>query len=452
MILLLALLVAGPAAAQTIKDVLLETYLSNPQLAAGRARLRATDELVPQALSGWRPRVSLEGTYESVRGQGTLNQTEQGVDVDRSTTRAAAVVRQNLYNGGGTVAATSRAENLVRAERASLLALEQATLLNAIEAYTAVFRERAVYDLALINEERLKRQLQATRDRFNVGEVARTDVAQAEARLSRARADVEAATATLTSSTAFYRRVVGREPGKLARPERLKELPRTFADAEAIATTNPEIILASFNLAASQDDIDVSYADLLPDVDLTARAEHATEPQIATQSQRSATLGLALVIPLYQGGAEYSRVRQSRQTMQQRRNDLEARYRSVQETVTAAWEDVRSTAAAIVALRSEVRANDIALRGVQEENLVGARTVLDVLDAEQALFTSRVDLVRAERAEVLASYRLKAAIGELLADRIGLPVEPYDATANYRQVRDRLFGIASMNPGEPRRR
>ncbi|MCS6778753.1 MAG: TolC family outer membrane protein [Geminicoccaceae bacterium] len=442
--LLVAALLAAPwsSRAETLEEALVEIYVGNPELAAGRARLRAVDELVPQATAGWRPTITADAGIEGVSGQAKSSVTGLQQDIDRTGRRIGIQARQNLYAGGATTAATSRAENLVRAERANLLALEQRVLLDGIDAYTAVWRDRAVLDLALNNEQRLRRQLQATRDRFQVGEVARTDVAQAEARLSRARADVEAAKANLAGSVAFYQRVVGKEPGRLARPARLTALPKSLAEARAMAANNPQVIAGTFALAAARDDVDVSFSSLLPSVDLVARAERQEEPQATLSWSRAATLGVTVTIPLYQGGAEYARVRAARQTVEQRRNDLEAAHRTVQQNVAAAWDRLLAATAAIQALRAEVRANDIALQGVQEENLVGARTVLDVLDAEQELFSSRVNLVRAEREEILASFQLKAAVGELTVEGLSLKVERYDAERNYRVTRDRLFGLS----------
>jgi TolC family type I secretion outer membrane protein len=445
-VLAVLLALGPPARAETLEEALVDVYIGNPELAAGRARLRATDELVPQALAGWRPTITADTGIEGVTGQSRSSTTGDQIDIDRTTRRLGASVRQNLYAGGATTASTSRAENLVRAERANLLALEQRVLLDGIDAYTAVWRDRAVLDLALNNEQRLRRQLQATRDRFQVGEVARTDVAQAEARLSRARADVEAAKANLAGSAAFYERVIGHQPGRLAKPTRLASLPRSLAEARTIAAQNPSVIATTFSLAAAQDDVDVSFAALLPSVDLLARAERVEEPQSTLSWQRNASLGLSLTVPLYQGGAEYARVRAARQTVEARRNDLDNSHRTVQQAVAAAWDRLLAASAAIVALRAEVRANDIALQGVQEENLVGARTVLDVLDAEQELFNSRVDLVRAEREEILASFQLKTAIGELTTDGLGLRVERFDAERNYRVTRNRLMGLQTDPP------
>jgi TolC family type I secretion outer membrane protein len=350
-------------------------------------------------------------------------------------------VRQNLYAGGGTQAQVSRAEHQVTAQRARLIGLEQQVLLDAVSAYTAVFRDQRVLELALNNEERLGRQLEATQDRFEVGEVARTDVAQAEARLSRARADIEVAKADLAASRAFYQRVVGELPQDIEEPATLRDLPRSYEEAVALASDSPEVLAATFDLYAARDDVDVAFSDLLPSLDLQADASYADQPTVQSRWARSAALGVNLSIPLYQGGAAFSRVRETRERVRQRRDDLETAHRSIQEVVTSSWERLLASTAAIDAFRSEVRANQVAFEGVEQETLVGSRTVLDLLDAEQELFTSQVNLVRAQASETVASYQLKLAVGQLTVTGLQLPVEPFDPTAYYERNRKRLFGI-----------
>lgn len=426
----------SPLAAATLQDAFVAAYLTSPRIEAGRARLRQANELVPQALSGWRPQVFLDGGIEGVDAE-----TDIG-SANRTSPQASLSVRQNLYAGGGTVAATNQAENQVQAERQRLVALEQTVLLDVVDAYTAVWRDQSVLELALNNEQRLRRQLEATRDRFSVGEVARTDVAQAEARLARARADIETAKADLAASRALYKRVVGEEPRNLKEPAALKRLPRSLADAQAIAAANPEIIAATFDLYAARDAVDVQLADLLPSLDLQAESSYADQPSSQLRWQRQNAVGLNLSIPLYQGGGEYAEVRQSRQRARELRDQLEESYRTVQQAVNASWDRLLAAEASIEAFREEVRANRIALEGVEQEALVGARTVLDVLDAEQELFTSEVNLVRAVREEILASYQVKQAVGELTVANLALPVEPYDPAVEYRAARTRLFGLS----------
>lgn len=427
------------AAAEPVQDLraaLAATYAGNPELDAARARLRAVDENVPQALAGFRPQFFAGSSAEAVSGQ-----TDVG-DLDRKGGSIGLSFRQNLYAGGGTQAAVERAEQQVLAERGRLADTEQRVLLGAVEAYTATWRDRAVLEFARNNRERIARQLQATRDRFAVGEVSRTDVAQAEARLARSTADVEAALADLAASIAEFRRVIGVEPAEqLSDPETFRALPESLAEALARAESHPGVVAARFDLAAAQAAVREALAGLLPTLDLTGNADYAREPTTTLDWQRRASVALELNVPLYQGGAAYARVRQARQTVTQRQRELEAVTREVQRQVASAWEALRAAGAAIEAFEAQVRASRIALEGVRQEALVGTRTVLDVLDAEQELFDSQVSLVRARSDRVIASYRLAAAIGELTAASTGLEVERYDPEAYYHRQRNRLFGL-----------
>lgn len=429
-------LLASAAFADTLDEALTTAYLNNPRLEAGRAQLRATDERVPQALAQGRPRVFLDGALDA-----TSSDTDVSPRDERLSSGVNLSMRQPLYAGGGILAGIRQAENAVRAERAFLVATEQTVLLDAVDAYTATWRDRVVLELARTNATRLERQLQATRDRFEVGEVARTDVAQAEARLARAQADIETAKADLAASTAAYRDIIGLDPGMLADPLPLTELPASESEAQAMAAANPNVTNASFRLQVARDGVDVAYADLLPSLNLEGDLTYQREPSRTIDRQDQARIGLGLSVPLYQGGGDYARVRENRQIVQSRRNELENALRGVQRSVTTAWERVLASRAAIEALQAEVDANQIALDGVQEEALVGQRTVLDVLDAEQELFISQVNLVRAKREEVLAGYQLKSAVGDLTVAGLGLAVEPFDAEAYYRLQRDRLFGL-----------
>jgi TolC family type I secretion outer membrane protein len=437
----LALLVVGalamPAeASDSLDEALISAYLSNPQLESGRAVLRATDELVPQALARGRPSVFVDGTVDAL-----TQDTDNSERDDRLSQGVNLSVRQPLYAGGGIRAGVRQAENQVRAERAFLLATEQQVLLDAVDAYTATWRDRVVLDLAITNETRIARELQATRDRFEVGEVARTDVAQSEARLARARADIETARADLAASTAAFRDIIGIDPGVLAEPQAFPILPTSESEAQAMAAANPNITSATFELQAAREAVDVAFADLLPSLDLTGDLNYQNEPARDIDRRDEARVGLQLSVPLFQGGADRSRVRQNRQTVDARRSDLENTLRGVQRAVTTSWERVIAARAAVRSFEEEVRANQIALDGVREESLVGQRTVLDVLNAEQELFTSQTSLVSAQREAVLATYQLKSAIGELTVSGLDLDVQPYDADAYYLRNRDRLFGL-----------
>jgi outer membrane protein len=430
--------------AQTLQEALVAAYLTNSDLEAQRASLRATDELVPQALSGWRPTLSINGDVNR-----SDVDTSEG-DASFTERSSSLTLSQELYSGGETVASTERAERLVRAERARLEAIEQNVLLDAVNAYTNMLAAQAVLDFANQNESRLRRQLQATRDRFEVGEVTRTDVAQSDARLSGAIADRVQAEGDVSTARADYRRVINQEPGKLVVPPPLKELPANEGEAHQLAEVgNPNISIAQFNLAAARSDVDVASSALYPRLSIQGELNYADDPNATLDWRRDAVIGANVRVPLYQGGGEYARVRQTKQTVRQREDDLEGTFRAVRNEVTSAWQALVTATSRIDSIGAQVRANEIAVEGSRQEALVGQRTTLDVLDQENDLFQSQVDLVRARRDQVVASYRLKSAVGELTVAGIGLPVQPYNAEAYYRDVRNRLIGLGTGDDGDP---
>jgi outer membrane protein len=431
----------GQGRAQSIEEALIAAYLTNPDLEVQRAALRATDELVPQALGDWRPTVAIDSSaiHTDIDGQSVFGDRSSG-SID--TKEASLTLDQQIYSGGETVANTERAEALVRAQRANLVATEQNVLLDAVTVYTNLLAAEAVLDFAIQNENRLRRQLQATQDRFDVGEVTRTDVAQAEASLSGAIASRVLAEGELAAAKADYRRVINQEPGRLVVPEPMRALPPSEAEAQELAEVDhPNITVAQFDLAAARADVDVALSALLPQLSVSAELTYADEPTLTQDWQRDASIGAILTVPLYQGGGEYARVRQTKQTVQQRQDDLRSAFRAVRNEVTAAWEALVTATAQIDSISEQVRANQIAVEGIRQEALVGQRTVLDVLDTENDLFQSQVDLVQARRDQIVASYRVKASVGELTVVGINLPVEPYDPEAYYLDARSRLIGL-----------
>jgi TolC family type I secretion outer membrane protein len=429
-------LAVSPAAAETLQEALAAAYENNPDLRAERARLRATDENVPQALSGWRPSVTASGSIGRERARTSLIDEQQ-----LTPTIKQLDLTQPLYRGGRTVAQTRQAESQVQAGRAFLESVEQAVLLNAVTAYMDVLREQANVALTSNNEQVLNRQLEATRDRFEVGEVTRTDVAQAEARVSRASSDRVAAQGRLGVQRATYARVVGNLPGSLEPAPPLPPLPPTLPEAIAVATTeNPDLEAAQYVEDAARHNVRVATGALLPSVNLVGRVLRSDETTFEDSESRSDSIRAQITIPLYQSGAVESQVRQAKEIASQRRIEIEQTRRAIVESTTQAWEDLESARARIATGREQVRANEIALEGVRQEASVGSRTTLDVLDAEQELLDSRVALVAAERDEYVAGFRLLAAIGGLSADRMGLPVERYDPDRHYRQVRDKWWG------------
>lgn len=436
--------VVDSVGAQSLDEALVSTYLTNPELAAQRNVLRATDELVPQALSGWRPTIATDTLFEA------RDVENSAVSGSVGTIRNSLIIDQNLYQGGETVANTRRSERLVLLERARLVAIEQDVLLSSVEAYSDLLTNIEVLELAIQNENRLRRQLQATEDRFSVGEVTRTDVAQAEARLSEAIADRVRAEGAVLTSKATYRAVINQQPERLIQPQPLADLAATEAEAQQLAEVfNPNIAAARFNLAAAREDVRVAEAALFPELSVRGELTYTEDPGLVLDWEREASIGANISVPLYQGGGEYARIRQTKQIVRQRMDDLEGAYRAVREEVTGAWQALATARSNIASISDAVRANEIALDGSRQEALVGQRTTLDVLDQERDLFASQVDLVAAKRDEIVASYRVKASVGELTVTGIDLPVEPYNPEVYYDNVRNRWFGLGD-DPNDQR--
>ena len=433
---------ASAAQAQTLEQALSAAYSNNPALLAERAELRATDEGVPQALGRWRPTVELVGSLG-------LNQTRQNFganDVDTTPRTLTFQVVQNLYEGGGTTARVAVAEAEVKAARARLLGTEQGILLDTVTAYMDVVQNTAVLDLNRQNERRLERQLEATRDRFEVGEVTRTDVAQAESRVSRAQADTIAAAGDLEVSRAAYQEVVGELPGALTQPDAFPEIPTGREEAITIAQDrNPVVVAALFDLEAAERTVRVQAADLLPTVDLVGQAEHNRDSGVEDGRQSTLNVTATVTVPIYQQGIATSEIRTARQQAAQAERLIDDARRQATEDATAAWETYETALAQIRAFEDEVRATSIALEGVEQEAAVGSRTVLDVLDAEQELLDAQVNLVRAERDEVVALYDLLAAVGNLTAAGLALPVQVYDEQFYYDAVRDSVYDLDTWN-------
>ena len=450
---LAAALPSQAALAQSMREALAQAYVGNPTLQAARAKLRATDENVPQALSGWRPTVSANANIGVADGSSRTNLPSSGSAVDTARTPRGAnlTVSQPLYRGGRTVSGTNRAEAQVLAERARLLATEQDIMRQSVAAYVNVLRDSALLRLAQNNERVLARQLQATNDRFRVGEITRTDVAQNEARLAGARAEREAAEGNLQNSRATYTRLMGEAPGNLREPLPLEPPVRSRDQAVAFAAqNNPSVIAATFDERAAVENVDLLWGELLPLLQLQGQAFNNLDPVVRGGYSRGVQATLNLTVPLYQQGAEYSRIRQAKQQAQQARAVLEDTRRAAQEAASQAWDNLQSRRATVNSTREAIRANEVALDGVSREALVGSRTTLDVLNAEQELLNSRVNLVRALRDLIVASYELGAATGRLTARDLGLQVDFYDSEANYRAVRNSLIGTRVS--GDPVRR
>ena len=421
-----------PAAADTLKWALTQAYQNNPQLNAQRAAVRATDETVPQALSGYRPRVSLTASV----GEQYLDTQTKTHRRNRATTysqhRPATTRRPELWRHDhadrcstafAPPAARGRPSNWCRAARETLRLTEQTVLLNAATAYMNLIRDAAILDLQRRNVEVLQEQLRQTRDRFNVGEVTRTDVAQSESRLAAARAQMLTAESNYTTSRSTYRQVIGVEPGTLAPAspvDRLspRSLPLAIIEARA---RHPSVTTAMFNVDAAVFQVKIAESSLYPTLNLVGSAQQnygSTSSLTTLQSFAGSVVG-QLTVPVYQGGTEYATIRQAKETLGQRRIDLDTARDQAQQTLTQSWGQLEAAKAQIQATTTQVNATEIALNGVREEARVGQRTTLDVLNAQQELVNARVSLVTAQRDRVVASYSLLAAVGPAVAAGAG---------------------------------
>lgn len=438
-----AALAVTPASAQTLTEAFAYTYNNNPQILAQRALLRATDEQVPQALSNWRPTVTLTGTAGFERA---------GIAARGSSTqfssfepRAADLrITQPLYRGGRTEAQTRQAINTVQSTRAQTLGVETQVFQSVAQTYLDVVRDQTLVEVNRSNEQVLRRQLEATQDRFRVGEVTRTDVAQAESQLAQATAQRINAEGQLEVSRANYARAVGHPPGRLVQPRERPVLPATRDEALALAANNnPNVISAMFTELAARDNIDLVRGQLLPTINLVGDLSRSFAPSVALQTTRQDTASavLQLTMPLYEGGAIWSQTRAAEQTVGQRRSQLDDARRLAVQQATQAWETLQSARAAITSFGAAVRAAQIALEGIQQEALVGSRTVLDVLISEQQLFTTQSQLVGAQHDAALAEFNLAAATGRLIAPELRLPVQLYDMERHYRAVKDKWLGF-----------
>jgi outer membrane protein len=444
----LILAAAAPAQAQTLTQALAEAYNTNPQLLAQRALLRATDEQVPQALSGWRPTVNFTGQLGGARSAFTTGNPPLTPRMSTYSTfyqnALNLQVTQSVYSGGRTVAQTRQAVNTVQSTRAQTLAVETSVFQAVAQAYLDVVRDQALVEVNRNNVAVLRKQLEATQDRFRVGEVTRTDVAQAESSLAQAIGTLTAADGQLRQSQAEYVRVVGHAPGRLLLPRERPTLPVTREEAlNLAATANFNVISANFAELAARDNIDVVRGQLLPQISLVGGLLRSFAPSITLNGslEQEASITAQMTMPLYEGGAIYSQTRQAQQTVGQRRSQVDDARRASVQTATAAWEALKAARASIGSFAAAVRAAQIALEGIQQEALVGTATTLDVLIQNQQLLSTQQQLIVAEHDAALAEYNVAAAIGRLIAPELHLPVQLYDMERHYKEVKNKWIGF-----------
>ncbi len=437
--------VAVPAQADTLAEAIAAAYDRNPELAAQRDVVKQVDESVPQALAPGRPTLGSR-----------LSASQAGNDfADNGRTYVAGLqLSQSLYQGGRVKTAVTAGENRILAARARLRAAENQVVLNTVTAYTDVLRFQRVIELNISQVKVLERELQQSKDRFEVGDLTRTDVAQSQARLANAQSNLVVAQNQLAAARQAYLRVVGRLPEDLAPLPPLPILPGTAGQAVDIAReNNPSLIAARFDEAAARYDVKTLQKQRLPSLDASLGANYQRfEGGVSAGNFRPSgafftqDATISATIPLYQAGLVGSQVRQAQARQSQLLETITATSRSTEESVTNSFNQLRAARAVIEASQVAVDANTLAAEGVKQENQVGTRTIIELLNAEQEKLTAQVNLVTARREEQVAAYSLLASVGAAEAIALGIPVTEYDAVSNARAVRHRLL---DDTPGGP---
>ncbi len=436
---------------QTLEAVLHKAYLGNPTIRAARMELRATHEQLPQAMAGWKPSVSADASITSSDLEGSNFGGSGSGGGDGSTAKDVAVsVSQPLYRGGQTVSEMAAARYTIRARTQALKAIEQNILLEAVTAFMDVLRDQALFDLSWNNREVIARQLEATQNRFEVGELTRTDVSQAEARLAKADADAVTARGDLRSVQAVFEQVVGMPAGDLQEPGVMLDLPDHYSEILDLAEQhNPDVLAATYAHKASEEDVDDVFGELLPEISLSGSWNRTLDPTPGLiEEQTAKTIGLSASIPLYQAGAVRSRVRQAKQTANQRYIQiLEARRQARQEAIRN-WESLDVARAEIRSREAQVRAQKVAQEGVRAETEVGQRTILDALDADQELLDAEAALVSAQRNEVVALFSLATTLGLLTPERLGFAGDGIDMDEHLDEITWKVFdmGVDRVGP------
>ncbi len=427
--------------AETISGALAKAYVTSPELNAQRAAVRAVDETMPRALSGYRPTITATADAGFQRFQRTDTSTP---DLDTAPRGVGVTINQNLWNGNRTANSVRQVDSQIFQSREQMRIAEQTLLGNAAASYMNVLRDTAIYNLRRNNVDVLVEQLRQVRDRFAVGEVTRTDVAQSEASLAQGNSDAFVAQSNLQTSLANYRQFIGEQPKSLSPAQPLEKLvPRSLEQA-ILSSQNqhPAIMAALHNVDAAELAVKLAEGQLYPTVGLTGSVNRRYDAQNApgNRSYTAAVVG-QLSVPIYEGGAVYALVRQSKEQFGQARLVADVQREQVRAQVVSAWGFWQNSRQLIESVQAQVRAAEIALNGVREEARVGQRTTLDVLNAQQSLLNARVNLVTAQRDRVVGSYSLLSSVGNLSARTLGLSAPHYDPSVHYDQVKGKWIGL-----------
>jgi len=433
---------SGTLQAETMSGALSRAYQGNPDLNQQRAGVRAQDETLPRASAGWRPTASASATF----GYSYLDEKISGAKLKSSTAPSTMglQVSQTIFNGQRTANGVKQAESSIFQARETMRNTEMNTLSNGAAAYMNVLRDTAILDLRRNNIIVLEEQLRQTRDRFNVGEVTRTDVAQAESSLASSRSDYFTAQANLQNSVANYRQVIGVEPSRLEPARSIERLlPRALSAAVDLALVeHPAVQAALHAVDAAELQVKINEGALYPTVGVTGTVQQNYQYEgFSGNRLLNGTILGQLSVPIYSGGDTYAAIRQAKELLSQSRLQADLQRDMVRASVVSTWGQLETAKAVIQSSQAAVKSAEIALAGVREEARVGQRTTLDVLNAQQTLLNARVALVSAQRDRVVASYAVMASIGQLTAANLNLDVIEYDPTIHFDQVKDKWIGL-----------
>ncbi|MDX0495902.1 TolC family outer membrane protein [Sinorhizobium medicae] len=427
--------------AETIFGAMAKAYANNPDLNAARAGLRATDEGVPIAKAGYRPQISASAS-------GTLSR----VDAERTGSRdvhagqVGISITQTIFDGFQTLNNVRAAESDVFSSREALKAKEIQILLSAAQSYANIARDQQIVSIRRQNLAFVREQLNAAQARLDVGEGTPTDVSQAEAQLAKAQSLLVIAVGQLKQSEAVYVKIVGMAPRGITEAGPAKRgMPRSLDQAVATGLReNPQILAAQYAVDQAGFQVKSAEGTMLPGVELQGAVTRKTGNSGPGLDSTTASITARLEVPIYQGGAEYGQIRQTKEVLGKQRILVDSARASVQEKVVAAHAQLESARAQIQASRAQVSAVNLALQGVIEERNVGQRTTLDVLDALQGVLDAQELLARAQRDAVVASYALLAAMGKLTVQTQGLQVAGYRLEEHYQAVKDKWFGLRTV--------
>ena len=441
-ILALALTVSTALSAQadTLETALAKAYEYNPSLKAARAATSAVDENVAIAKSGYRPTLTIDGGYSDSKVN--TNRSQNGTaqrPIDGYERTLAATISQPIFSGFQTVNSVSSAKSSVKAAQASLMSTEQSLLLNAATAYLNVLRDEAIVRLQKNNEKLLKKELEETRERFKVGEVTTTDVSQAEASYASAQSQRISAEGDLEASKAVYKQVIGEEPKETKDPKEIEKMfPKSMEEAlEYAKVHNYDLDAAKHNLKAKKYDVKTSEGELLPSINAYASAGRLKSQDYKMDKNRtdnSVELGVNFSVPIYNAGSSRAKIRQSKYYRWQAQEDVLDAQDTLHSEITSYWEYLSANKAKIKSVRAQIKAYQVALNGVREEEALGNRTVLDVLNQYQYLLDSEVEEVTTRYAYYVSGLQLLQAMGKLTAKDLKLDVDLYDANAKYEET------------------